>query len=237
MKIGIICEGEYTDKPVLEEILQHKFPNHDFKIIARDKKAIFLPCFQDINHLIQEGISRIAIVWDLLPVGKRMAISSQWSEKPNRREQRQMLLQKLVGSDELHDHARTCFNNLCIRYGFIDGTNSYSPLDIRLICICYTMDGWLLSDDRVLKKLGSTNAHPVNNLEPSPTLPDRNQNPVRELTAIFKRCPNKRFKHYNKHQHNGVIVRAYIEEGRIDRMRVSGSYARLIDTIQEWVAP
>ncbi|MCP4146195.1 MAG: hypothetical protein GY757_00460, partial [bacterium] len=156
MKIGIICEGRHTDRPVLEKILLHKFPGHEFEISARDKKAIFLPCFQDINTLVSKGISKIMILWDLLPVGNKMAVSSQWSEKPNRKEQRKMLLQKLVDSEELNERARECVRNLYRRYGFMAGEGNQTGLDIRLVCICYTMDGWLLSDEKTIKQMGST---------------------------------------------------------------------------------
>ncbi len=237
MKIGIICEGEHTDKPVLEKILSHKFPGHTFEIIARDKKAIFLPCFQDINSLVSKGISNIIILWDLLPVGHKMAVASQWSEKPNRKEQRKMLLRKLVESEELDERARRCVRELYHRYGFGNGEGNGGGLDIRLVCICYTMDGWLLSDEKTLKQLGSSGSRPVTKLEPSPGKPDQSQKPVEQLTRIFKRCPNKRFKFYNKHTHNEVIIQAYIDNGRLDALHASSSYSRLVTVIEEWTAP
>lgn len=237
MKIGIICEGEHTDKPVLEKILSHKFPGHEFEIISRDKKAIFLPCFQDINTLINKGIANILVIWDLLPVGYKMAVSSQWSEKPNRQEQRKMLLQKLVDSEELNERAKECFKSLYNRYGFMTGEGKPTELDIRLVCICYSLDGWLLSDEKTLKQLGSSESHPITKLEPKPGNPDQCQKPVEQLTRIFKRCPNKRFKYYNKHTHNEIIIQAYIDNGRLDTLQASGSYCRLIEVIEEWVRP
>lgn len=235
MRIGIICEGGNTDKPVLEKILDHKFPDHQFEVIGRSKEAIFLPCFTDINSLIEKEITKILILWDLLPVGKQMAIASQWSEKPSRSEQRKMLLQKFITCDELNIDAKNCCRNLSIGYGFEAGKITPTPVDIRLVCICYAMDGWLLSDENTLKRLASSNVRKVQRLDPRPSKPDLCTNPAGELMRIFKNSPNKRYQNYNKYMHNKDVINAYINGGRLDKMRTSLSYSRFIDVINEWV--
>lgn len=237
MKYGIICEGSHTDKPVLEKVLLHNFPNTQFSIVARDKKAVFYPCYEDINSLVTQQINNIIIIWDLLPVGHQMAVASQWSEKPSRGEQRKMLVEKLINSDQLMLPAKEAIKNLSYRYGFGDVNDMVStPVSIQLICVCYALDGWLLSDEYVLRRLASTNAHPVNTLSPSPDRPDFCQNPAGQLTKIFKSAPNKRFRYFNKHTHNASIIQEYIDTGRLDKLRASHSYSRLIDTLAAWGA-
>ena len=237
MNIGVICEGSYTDRPLLEKVLSHKFPKTQFCIHARDKKAIFFPCYEDINSLISKKVTHIAILWDLLPVGHQMAIASQWSEKPNRGEQRRMLIDKLANSGHLNTLAKNAVKNLACRYGFCgDETILQTSVTLQLICVCYAIDGWLLSDEYVLKKLASTSSHQVSELTPSPEAPDRCQNPAGLLTRLFRSAPNRRYRFYNKHSHNEDIVNAYIENNRLDKMRASSSYARLIDTFAAWGA-
>lgn len=238
MNIGIVCEGSETDKPVLELILKHKFPNTTFKIIARDKKAIFSACYEDIATLQQAGMHHIVVVWDLLPVGQQMSVASQWSEKPSRKEQREVFLRSLDTEQNQHVEVRMAARSLLLNYGFADGSDvgtTTISIKLKLICVCYALDGWLLSDERVIRQLGSTNAHQME-LNSGLEHPDRCTNPAGLLTRLFRSAPNKRFRFYNKHQHNGDMVRAYIDQGRLDSLNTSSSYQRLIDVLQGWGA-
>lgn len=236
MKVGIICEGENTDAPVLEEILKHKYPNTDFKIVARDKKAIFSTCHLDIDELLGKGFNNIAVIWDLLPVGKQMIVASQWSDKPSRREQKKMFLEKLTNPEDISISVEKTAITLMEQYGFKDNNATQPRFNLKLICICYTMDGWLLSDDTTIRKIASTDEHPVRTLTPSLEKPDLCKNPAGLLTRIFRGSPNKKIRFYNKFTHNIDIVKKYISDGRIDTMKCSSSYTRLIDTLNEWGA-
>jgi len=236
MNIGVICEGAETDKPVLKLILEHKFPNTTFEIIARDKKAIFSTCYEDIAALQQSGMQHIAVVWDLLPVGHQMPVPSQWSEKPSRKEQRETFLRNIDTEQNPHVEIRATARSLLLNYGFEQGgVAADTTINLKLICVCYALDGWILSDDRVIRKLGSTDSR---NMELTPSLeaPDRCMNPAGLLTKVFRSAPNKRFRYYNKHQHNAEIVRAYIDQGRLDKMCCSSSYQRMIDVLHGWGA-
>jgi len=237
MKVGILCEGERTDGPVLEELLTAYFPNSEFLISARDKKSIFTVPHVDVEAFLQAGCRHIVILWDLLPVGSQMAVASQWSEKPNRREQRETLLNCLATTEDLSADARVAIQSLQARYEFIDGEPNPAPnLNLQLVCVCYTMDGWLLSDESTLKYLASTPAHPVDEISPAVQAPDLCMNPAGLLTKMFKGTPNRRYRYYNKHTHNIEIVRAYIARGRVKKLRASSSFARLTDTLHGWGA-
>ncbi|NDY55824.1 hypothetical protein G3N56_03590 [Desulfovibrio sulfodismutans] len=235
MKIGIICEGAETDKPVIELILKHKFPSTTFEIIARDKRAIFSTCYEDIADLLRSGIQHIAVVWDLLPVGHQMPAASQWSEKPSRKEQRHAFLRNLDTDQNPHGEIRTAARAMLVNYGFEETPAvAATMINIKLICVCYTLDGWLLSDSQVIRRVGSS---PIREMEcASLEAPDRCINPAGLLTKVFRSAPNKRFKFYNKHQHNIEIIRSYIDQGKLDKLCASLSYQRMISTIQGWGA-
>lgn len=237
MKVGILCEGERTDGPVLQGLLQECFPNTEFNIAARDKKSIFTVPHIDVEAFLRAGCRHIVILWDLLPVGSQMAIASQWSEKPNRREQRETLLNCLARAEALSADVRSAIQALQVRYAFIEGELDPPPgLNLQLVCVCYAMDGWLLSDERVLRNLASTPEHPVSELSPSIQEPDKCMNPAGLLKRMFKGAPNRRYRHYNKYTHNVEIVKKYIERGWVNKMRTSSSFARLTDTLQGWGA-
>lgn len=238
MKIGIICEGENTDAPVINEILKHKFPNTSFEIIARDKKAIFTSCHLDINSLRIRQCDHIVVLWDLLPVGKQMTVASQWSEKPNRREQKKMFLEKLTVLGDEYLEIKNTASTMLEHYGFIENSGVFASFfNLKLICVCYAMDGWLLSDERIIKELASTKSHKVSYLSPSLECPDDCRNPAGLLTRVFKNSPNKRFRYYNKYTHNIEIVKKYIQYDRMDIIeRSSLSYSRLIFTLRSWGA-
>ncbi len=80
MRIGIVCEGEYTDKPVLELILHHLFPSTEFDIDGVDSKEVI---YRDIDllltNLANDGAQRTMILWDRHPAGLQMPVPSQRS--------------------------------------------------------------------------------------------------------------------------------------------------------------
>jgi hypothetical protein len=236
-RIGIICEGEVSDAPVLELILEHLFPGDDFEfnIDGVSKRDIFSSPDVLLVNQFNNGAERVLIIWDLLPLGHQMGTPSQWSEKPNRKEQRQMLLKTICESETLPPRLLQQARHLACRYGFVEGDEPH-PNDgddlFKLVCICYTLDGWLLADEGVLEDVASTNSRRAERCRMP--RPDRCQKPVSELRRYFSCSPNKWLRYYNKIEHNRVIARAYIERGRVERMRVSESFCRVIDAIAQW---
>src|SRR5262249_27693870 len=105
MRIGVLCEGEMTDEPVIRLLLEHVFPNHEFLVRGVSKAVIFKSCDYELAKLFEAGAERTLIIWDLLPIGYKMAVLSQKQfERPSRLEQRQMLLEHLCRSDLLPNH-------------------------------------------------------------------------------------------------------------------------------------
>lgn len=238
MKIGIICEGGNTDAPVIKLILEHRFQGTDvkFHIQGVSKKDIFGSGDVLLLEMFNNGADRALIIWDLLPTGLKMGVASQWSEKPSRAEQRQMLLRKLCASEVLPDNIRQQAHHLNGRYGFIETQTAHPNGDddfFKLACVCYALEGWLITDKSVLHTLASSKAREAE--KASPPHPDRCQKPATWLGEYFGRSPNKRLQYYNKSQHNTVIAQAYLENGRVDKMRKSDSFCRVVDAIEAWI--
>lgn len=237
MKIGILCEGEMTDEPVLKLLLGSLFPELDFEVKGVSKKIIFQAADAELKRMFDRNVERFLVIWDLLPVGRGMGVECQWSEKPNRREQRKKLLELLCGSSNLPTPLSRQARHLAYRYQF-DNTLAPHPNGnddiLKLVCVCYAMDGWLLSDKGLLCRLLSTPAH-THKLDSDPGLPDTCKNPAQALKKCCSSAPNKRMRYYNKAEHNRVIANAYVENGSIDKMRVSGSFCRVADSIKEWI--
>src|SRR5579864_9002319 len=102
MKIGILCEGKFTDQPVLETLLQSQFPAVDFFIMGLSKKAIFTNADLELTSMFNtKGVERAIILWDLLPVGQKLGVRCQLSDKLKRHEQRLTLLNLLCNSTKL----------------------------------------------------------------------------------------------------------------------------------------
>ena len=51
MKIGILCEGERTDQPVLELVIKTLFPRIDLYVKGTDKKVIFTAADLEIKKI------------------------------------------------------------------------------------------------------------------------------------------------------------------------------------------
>ncbi|RCJ29560.1 hypothetical protein A6769_35505 [Nostoc punctiforme NIES-2108] len=237
MKIGILCEGEKTDAPVINTLLKHLFPSVEFFIRGKTKEAIFKAGDIELEKIFsEESVERALIVWDLLPLGHQMGVSCQWSEKPSRSEQRQMLLNLLCNSEHLSNSLKQQALHLANRYKFVncDVEHPNGKEDLfKLISVCYTCDGWLLSDGSVLKDLASSNSRQAERWNPPD--PDRCQNPAGELKRYFGQGYNKRLKYFNKSDHNIVITEEYIKQGKVESMLNSSSFSRMIYAIKQWV--
>jgi hypothetical protein len=240
MTIGILCEGDLTDVPVLKLFLEHLFPEHNFIFKGLPKKVIFEFADRELMLLFEQGAERALIIWDLLPVGHRMAISSQWNESPNRREQRHKLLQVLCESTLLPDKLLAQAYHLAARYGFspydsmlVEHPNKGDDL-FKLVCVCYTADGWLLADDGVLTRLATHNGSASRcNAED----PDRCRSPEAFLKRYFGQSRHPSFRLYNKFHHNKVIARAYIQDDRVQVIiRRSTSFRRAFQIVETWIA-
>ena len=167
MKIGVLCEGAKTDQKVLELLLQHVFMPNNVTFICEgvSKKDLFDekgygPLL--LYDLFDRGVDHALIVWDLVPTGVKNGVPSQWAERPSRREQRQMFLERLRESADLPPNLRQQAHYLYAKYGFnssaVEHPNSGVDL-FKMVCVCYTLDGWFLSDRNFLRKLATGN-HP-----------------------------------------------------------------------------
>lgn len=242
MKIGILCEGELTDAPVLKTLLQSQFPEVDFCIRGVSKATIFTNADGELISMFNtKKVERAIILWDLLPIGKQLAVNSQQSDKPKRREQRSRLLELLCNSTILTGHLNNQAHALAQRYGFsFAKANASQPTSkddlFTLICVCYEMDGWLLSDQNLLCNLASTNSHQINRMEPNPREPDKCMQPTSALKRFFSTAPNRAYRFYAKHSHNYLIAEEYVKQGRVDIILGSSqSFQRVVGTIKEWI--
>lgn len=254
MRVGVICEGAKTDAAVLERLLQHSFQKVAVVNLDRDglnaesirkasvlikgvsKREIFSAPDVLLMDMFARGVRHVMLIWDLLPPGHQMGVTSQWSDRPNRTEQRQMLLQKLCRSTRLPQHLLDQARHIANRYGYelfdVEHPNGNRDL-FCLTCVCYMMDGWLLADGAVLRDLASTAAHQADKW--SPPHPETCQNPATELRRYFGRGSNPRLKFYNKHAHNIVVLQSYLSNGRADRFRVSPSFCRVVGILETWL--
>jgi hypothetical protein len=107
MKIGVICEGADTDAPVIELLFQYLFPAHSFLVSGVSKAIIFRNGDLELAKMYRRGAERVLVVWDLLPIGSRMPVRSQDSERASRREQRQKLLELLVNIQNKEEEKKT----------------------------------------------------------------------------------------------------------------------------------
>jgi hypothetical protein len=231
MKIGIICEGERTDGPVLEILLAAEFPEVSFAIVPTSKAAIFQAVGALIDNLLEQGCDRVLVAWDLLPVGTQMAVNSQANETaPCQMDQRKTLLATAVRTGQ------TCVADaasLQHRYGFRDGAPAEATERIALICFSESFDAVFLSDPAFLRSLASSE---IRTAEPPPAArnPTTMKRPQEVLRAYFRRGHNKRLKYFNKCEHNVVVARAFVEQGKLQRLRRHAGYKRLVEIIKAW---
>lgn len=237
MKIGILCEGENTDKPVLGRILSCLFPDVTFEINGVNKDIIFRIPDVELARLYNCQADRFLIIWDLLPLGHGLRTLSQESQRAKRAEQRKTLLRILCASEKLPDLLLKQARHLEYRYEFaateIPHPNGNDDL-FKLVCVCHAMDGWLLSDPGLLCRLLSTEAHRLRRLDPDPGTPDECRNPAAALKQCCSRSRSKKWNRYNKMTHNEWIAAEYIKTEKLDKMRVSESFCRVVDSIEAW---
>lgn len=247
MKIGVLCEGAKTDQQVIELLLKHLFRDHNVSFMCEgvSKKDLFDeegygPLL--LYDLFDRGADRAVVVWDLIPTGVKNGVPSQWSEHPSRREQRQMFLERLRESSDLPDNLRQQAHYLYTYYGFgsepVNHPNGGVDM-FKLICVCYTLDGWLLSDRKFLRQLAKSpdNRGDRRQVEACPSVrPDTCKSPVSILEKHFERGYNPAFKGYNKMKHNLKLAQAYIDEDKINKITGrSRSFRRLASTIEGWL--
>ncbi len=222
MRIGILCEGEFSDQPTLEVLLRDWFPGVDFFIKGVDKAVIFRAADLELAGMFAKlSVERVLILWDLLPLGGQLGVKSQQSAKANRREQCGELLNLLCKSEYLPEHLLDQSHKLAQQYKFPfaeeSAPQSTSSEDLlTLVCICYELDGWLLSDHNILCNLISTNSRQIRRLDHNPGKPDECVYPTSALKRIFRDSPNRHFRYYAKHQHNVEIAREYVKQGRVN---------------------
>lgn len=227
-RIGIVCEGEISDVPCLDVLLRAEFGGAaEFDICGTSKAVIFSALGPLIDEVNGRGATELIVAWDLLPVGRKMGVSSQVEhEKPCRLEQQEVLLDALAGSGTAY---QPDIEMLQTRYGFInpglDGTSR-----LHLVCFSCTFDAVLLSDADLLRDLASSELRQAERL-PRVSL-ESERGPSGVLRRYFRRGHNKRLKYFNRAEHNEVIARAYIDGGRLGRLQAHSGYARLRRVIQ-----
>jgi hypothetical protein len=258
LRVGIICEGGRTDEPLLEVILRALFQGKsvvglnqpdlmpeqirkaDILIEGLDKETIFTAPAAVIYRMFQRDVDRVLVIWDLLPVGHKMGIASQWNEKPSRREQKQMFLERFLSNTaqpeltlmlndkiEVLTHAEFLLQHY--RQNTVPERIWKSRDHFQVVCVCYTLDGWLLANGQVLRTIAQLEERY------DPPHPDECEKPVKELTRYFGRGKNKWFRFFNKIQHNLAIARAYRDADQIETMRASQSFRRVVDTLKVWL--
>ena len=232
MKIGVICEGEKTDGPVLKKLLEAEFPDVTLDIRATSKKVIFSAIGPLIDDLVAKACQHVAIVWDLHPVGTQMSVSSQTaSADPCQLDQRRTLLEVAQKTSQ------TCqkdVEHLRRRYGFSHGDLEENPR-VCLICFCESFDAAFLSDHKLLQELASSE---VRRAEPHPKIrtPENVHRPQEVLRQYFRRGHNRRLKYFNKCEHNIVLAKAFVEGGKLQKLRSHPGYSRLVNIFESWIS-
>jgi hypothetical protein len=232
MKLGVICEGEKTDGPVLRKLLEAEFPAADIVIRATSKQVIFSAIGTIVDELLSGGCEGVIIVWDLHPVGTQMSVTSQTVHaEPCQRDQRQTLLEIARKTSEA---CQADVAHLQQRYGFLEEEVAGDDR-VRLVCFCESFDAVFLSDEALLRKLASSE---IRGAEPPPRVkvPTTVARPQQLIRQYFRSGHNKQLKYFNKCEHNIVLARAFIEHGRLSKLRKHQGYRRLVTLIEVWTA-
>lgn len=235
MKIGVICEGENSDGPALECLLQAEFQGHTFVVLGTTKAAIFSAAGALIDEKLSEGCERVVVIWDLHPVGVQMAVNSQTAsaEVACQMDQRRTLLAKALTT------ARACANDireLQRRYAFAPAEVNLAPSRVALVCFSHSFDAVFLCDPGLLRTLASS---PIRTAEQMGTIkrPHKEVRPQEKIRQYFAKGHNAVLKHFNKFQHNIVIAKAFVEKRRLAKLRRHVAYDRLTGLIEGWVQP
>ncbi len=232
MKIGVICEGEKTDGPVLRRLLEAEFPAVTLEIVATTKHVIFSAVGTIVDDLISKDCAGVVIIWDLHPVGTQMSVNSQAAHTdPCQRDQRRTLLAVAQRTSQVcqEDVVR-----LQQRYGFLEGQVA-GDARVCLVCFCESFDAAFLSDLSLLRTLASSE---IRKAEPHPKVktPATVQRPQQLIRQYFRRGHNKRLKYFNKCEHNIVLAQAFIEHGKLHKLRLHPGYHRLVTVVEGWTA-
>jgi hypothetical protein len=226
MKLGVVCEGEKTDGPVLEVLLRACLPGRTIKIAATTKQAIFSSGGVFVDALLAEGCSRVIVAWDLHPIGTQMKVNSQTHHsEPCQTDQRNTLLNAIERSGGV---CRADAQALKHRYG-IDGGLPGNPR-VELVCFCASFDAIFLYDLPFLRQVASSN---IRKAAPPPSIkhPTAEKFPAERLRSYFRTSPNNRFKFFNKHQHNLVLAQLFVENKKLDRLLKHPGFNRLVDLL------
>lgn len=232
MKLGVICEGERTDGPVLSKLLGAEFPAVTLEVVATSKHVIFSAVGALIDDLLAKGCERILIAWDLHPVGTQMSVSSQTAHAdPCQRDQRMTLLTVAQRTTRTCQGDVGCLQN---RYGFGDANATLEDSRICLVCFCESFDAVFLCDSSLLRELASSE---IREADQPPTVRSAAKipRPQQMIRQYFRRGHNKRLKYFNKYEHNAVLAQAFVDRGRLDRLRQHPGYRRLVTQIEAWL--
>ncbi|MFT3707022.1 MAG: hypothetical protein QM817_05070 [Archangium sp.] len=234
MKIGVICEGENSDGPALECLLQAEFQDHTFVVLGTTKAAIFSAAGALIDDMLSDGCQRVVVVWDLHPVGTQMTINAQTeADEACQMDQRRTLLAKALGTaDKCADDIR----ELQHRYDFVPSEAALAPSRVALVCFAHSFDAVFLCDTELLRTLASSE---IRTAEQMGTVkrPHTVQKPQEVIRRYFGKGHNAILKHFNKFQHNIVLAKAFVEKRRLARLRKHEAYGRLAGVIEVWVEP
>lgn len=233
MKLGVICEGEMTDGPVLRTLLEAEFPNVEFEVEATTKAAIFSAVGIRVDRLLAKGFERIVIVWDLYPLGTQMSVNSQTEHEVRCQwDQRKTLL---AVAEKTANACLPDIRSLQVHYGFRGEGIVSGNERVALVCFSESFDAVFLTDVDFLRKLASSN---IRDAEQPPAVrdPASAKRPAELIRRYFRRGHNKRLKYFNKYEHNILLAQEFVREGRLGKLRAHPGYERLVVLIAKWVS-
>jgi hypothetical protein len=233
MRLGVICEGERSDGPVLETLLSAEFPAVTLETVATSKAVIFSAVGTLVDDLLARGCERVVIAWDLHPIGAQMAVKAQREHPdPCHWDQRKTLLASAGRQGQ------TCLPDVTLlqhRYGFSDGDGGAGEARVCLVCFCESFDAVFLSDAGFLQALASSRIRRAD-APPRVRTPIAVNRPQEFLRQYFRRGHNKRLKYFNKYEHNIVLAREFVEQRKLPRLRQHPGYDRLVTVVSKWLA-
>jgi hypothetical protein len=233
MRLGVVCEGEKSDGPVLEMLLKAEFPAVALEIVATSKAVIFSAVGTLVDEMLAGGCDRVVIAWDLHPVGAQMSVKSQTEHPvPCQRDQRKTLL---AAASRQAQACQGDVRSLQHRYGFRGDGDAAGEERVCLVCFCESFDAVFLSDVKFLQELASSEIREAE--APSAVRsPITVKSPQQFIRQYFRRGHNKRLKYFNKYEHNIVLAREFIEQRKLRRLRQHPGYHRLVTVVAQWIA-
>ena len=208
MQIGIICEGgdvskvrnSTTDNPdarVIERFINLIAPGHKFEFVPlRDKPNLKAQCGNATKLLLTVArCNAVIICWDLYPA--TWGIIAERQARPCRAEDRAAILESLERAGVTHPH-------------------------VYLLCVEAELETLLLSDERALSEVLSTETKPI---ALTKSKRDGGVNPKKALAKLFSTHKKK----YNPAIHNPLIAKAIPDTVRLKR---NESFSRLIEKLR-----